>query len=98
MQEEIDFDVLGTSGDNKRKLARLSMEESTIHRSVHAVNGDTRWTIMGEVEESFIALYVGHHLENPFKEFATLRQSRSVEEFVELFIFELLSSQVVHVP
>jgi len=53
---------------------------------------------MGEVEESFIALYVGHHLENPFKEFATLRQSRSVEEFVELFIFELLSSQVVHVP
>jgi len=98
MQEEIYFDVLGAPGDNKRKLARLSMEGSTIHRSVHVVNGDARWIIMGEVVESLIPLYVGRHLENPFKEFATLRQTRSVEEFVEPFVFELLSSQVVHVP
>lgn len=89
MQEEIYFDVLGTPGDNKRKLARLSMEGSTIHRSVHAVDGDARWIIMEVVEESLIALYVGRHLENPFKEFATFRQTRSVEEFVEPSVFEL---------
>jgi hypothetical protein len=53
---------------------------------------------MEVVEESLIALYVGRHLENPFKEFATFRQTRSVEEFVEPFVFELPSSQVVHVP
>jgi hypothetical protein len=51
---------------------------------------------MGEVEELLIALYVGRHIENPFKEFT--RPSRNVEECVEPFVFELLSSQVVHVP
>lgn len=45
-----------------------------------------------------IPLYVGRHLENPFNEFATLRQTMSIEEFVEPFFFELLSSQEVHVP
>jgi hypothetical protein len=44
---------------------------------------------MEVVEESLIALYVGRHLENPFKEFATFRQTRSVEEFVEPSVFEL---------
>ena len=43
-----------------------------------------------------IARYGGRRLENPFEELSTLRQTGSVEEFVEAF--ELLSSQVGRLP
>ncbi|MCH87660.1 RNA-directed DNA polymerase (Reverse transcriptase), partial [Trifolium medium] len=49
-----------------------------------------------KLKKSLIARYGGRRLENPFEELSTLRQSGSVEEFVEAF--ELLSSQVGRLP
>jgi hypothetical protein len=92
---EIYFDVQNTTDDMKVKLARLSMEGSTIHwfNLLMETEDDLSWE---KLKKGLIARYGGRRLENPFEELATLKQSGSVEEFVEAF--ELLSSQVGRLP
>lgn len=79
----------------KVKLARLSMEGSTIHwfNLLMETEDDLPWE---KLKKGLIARYGGRRLENPFEELATLKQSGNVEEFVEAF--ELLSSQVGCLP
>ncbi|PNY16937.1 retrotransposon-related protein [Trifolium pratense] len=92
---EIYFDVQGTLDDMRVKLARLSMEGSTIHwfNLLMETEDDLSWE---KLKKALIARYGGRRLENPFEELATLKQSGTVEEFVESF--ELLSSQVGRLP
>ncbi|XP_050874662.1 uncharacterized protein LOC127077172 [Lathyrus oleraceus] len=92
---EIYFDVQNTSDDMRVKLARLSMEGSTIHwfNLLMETKDELSWEKM---KRALIARYGGRRLENPFEELSTLRQKGSVEEFVEAF--ELLSSQVGRLP
>lgn len=77
------------------KLARLSMESSTIHwfNLLMETEDELSWE---KLKRALIARYGGRRLENPFEELSTLRQTGSVEEFVEAF--ELLSSQVGRLP
>lgn len=92
---EIYFDVQNTPDDMRVKLSRLSMEGSTIHwfNLLLETEDDLSWE---KLKKALIARYGGRRLENPFEELSTLRQTRSVEEFVEAF--ELLSSQVGRLP
>lgn len=92
---EIYFDVQNTSDDMRVKLARLSMEGSTIHwfNLLMETEDELSWE---KLKRALIARYGGRRLENPFEELLTLRQKGSVEEFVEAF--ELLSSQVGRLP
>lgn len=92
---EIYFDVQNTSDDMRVKLARLSMEGSTIHwfNLLMETEDELSWE---KLKRALIARYGGRRLENPFEELSTLRQKGSVEEFVEAF--ELLSSQVGRLP
>ncbi|GAU10872.1 hypothetical protein TSUD_424570, partial [Trifolium subterraneum] len=77
------------------KLARLSMEGSTIHwfNLLMETEDDLSWE---KLKRSLIARYGGRRLENPFEELSTLKQQGTVEEYVEAF--ELLSSQVGRLP
>lgn len=77
------------------KLARLSMEGSTVHwfNLLMETEDELSWE---KLKRALIARYGGRRLENPFEELSTLRQTGSVEEFVEAF--ELLSSQVGRLP
>ena len=90
-QAEIYFDVQNTTDEMRVKLARLSMEGSTIHwfNLLMETKDNLSWE---KLKRGLIARYGGRRMENPFEELATLKQSGSVEEFVEAF--ELLSSQV----
>ncbi|PNX70933.1 pentatricopeptide repeat-containing protein, partial [Trifolium pratense] len=92
---EIYFDVQQTPDEMRVKLARLSMEGPTIHwfNLLMETEDFLSWE---KLKKSLIARYGGRRLENPFEELATLKQSGSVEEFVEAF--ELLSSQVGRLP
>ncbi|XP_057428622.1 uncharacterized protein LOC130722049 isoform X1 [Lotus japonicus] len=92
---EIYFDVQGTPDELRVKLARLSMEGSTIHwfNMLRETEDELSWE---KLKRALIARYGGRRLENPFEELLTLRQRGSVEEFVEAF--ELLSSQVGRLP
>jgi hypothetical protein len=92
---EIYFDVQNTSEEMKVKLARLSMEGSTIHwlNLLLETEDELSWD---KLKKALIARYGGRRLENPFEELSTLQQTGSVEEFVEAF--ELLSSQVGRLP
>jgi hypothetical protein len=92
---EIYFDVQNTTEEMKVKLARLSMEGSTIHwfKLLLETEDELTWV---KLKKALIARYGGRRLENPFEELSTLRQTGSVEEFVEAF--ELLSSQVGRLP
>ena len=92
---EIYFDVQNTTDEMRVKLARLSMEGSTIHwfNLLMETEDNLSWE---KLKKGLIAQYGGRRLENPFEELATLKQSGSVEEFVEAF--ELLSSQVGQLP
>ncbi|MCI06138.1 retrotransposon gag protein, partial [Trifolium medium] len=87
---EIYFDVQNTADEMRVKLARLSMEGSTIHwfNLLLETEDDLSWE---KLKKGLIARYGGRRLENPFEELSTLRQTGSVEEFIEAF--ELLSSQ-----
>lgn len=92
---EIYFDVQNTTDKMRVKLARLSMEGSTIHwfNLLMETEDELSWEKLKRV---LIARYGGRRLENPFEELSTIRQKGSVEEFVEAF--ELLSSQVGRLP
>lgn len=92
---EIYFDVQNTPDEMRVKLSRLSMEGSTIHwfNLLRETEDDLSWEIL---KRALIARYGGRRLENPFEELSTLRQTGTVEEFVEAF--ELLSSQVGRLP
>lgn len=92
---EIYFDVQNSADDMRVKLARLSMEGSTIHwfNLLMETEDALSWE---KLKRTLIARYGGRRLENPFEELSTLRQKGSVEEFVEAF--ELLSSQVGRLP
>ena len=92
---EIYFDVQNTSKEMCVKLVRLSMEGSTIHwfNLLMETEDELSWE---KLKRALIARYGGRWLENPFEELSTLRQTGSVEEFVEAF--ELLSSQVGRLP
>lgn len=92
---EIYFDVQNTSEDMRVKLSRLSMEGATIHwfNLLMETEDDLTWE---KLKKALIARYGGRRLENPFEELSTLKQTGSVEEFVEAF--ELLSSQVGRLP
>ncbi|MCI08148.1 retrotransposon gag protein, partial [Trifolium medium] len=92
---EIYFDVQNTSEDMKVKLSRLSMEGPTIHwfNLLLETEDDLTWV---KLKKALIARYGGRRLVNPFEELSTLKQTGSVEEFVEAF--ELLSSQVGRLP
>lgn len=92
---EIYFDVQNTPEEMRVKLSRLSMEGSTIHwfNLLMETEDDLSWE---KLKKALIARYGGRRLENPFEELSTLRQTGSVEEFVEAF--ELLSSQVGRLP
>ncbi|MCI07310.1 pentatricopeptide repeat-containing protein, partial [Trifolium medium] len=92
---EIYFDVQQTPDEMRVKLARLSMEGPTIHwfNLLMETEDFLSWE---KLKKSLIARYGGRRLENPFEELAMLKQSGSVEEFVEAF--ELLSSQVGRLP
>ncbi|XP_058771346.1 uncharacterized protein LOC131644773 [Vicia villosa] len=92
---EIYFDVQNTSEEMKVKLCRLSMEGATIHwfNLLLETEDDLSWE---KLKKALIARYGGRPLENPFEELSTLRQTGSVEEFIEAF--ELLSSQVGRLP
>ena len=85
------FDVQNTTDEMRVKLARLSMEGSTIHwfNLLMETEDNLSWE---KLKRGLIARYGGRRMENPFEELATLKQSGNVEEFVEAF--ELLSSQV----
>ncbi|MCH91412.1 retrotransposon gag protein [Trifolium medium] len=88
---EIYFDVQQTPDEMRVKLLRLSMEGPTIHwfNLLMQTEDHLSWE---KLKKSLIVRYGGRRLENPFEELMTLKQSGSVEEFVEAF--ELLSSQV----
>ncbi|CAJ2649147.1 unnamed protein product [Trifolium pratense] len=92
---EIYFDVQQTADDMRVKLSRLSMEGPTIHwfNLLMETEDNLSWE---KLKKALIARYGGMRLENPFEELSTLRQTGSVEEFVEAF--ELLSSQVGRLP
>lgn len=92
---EIYFDVQNTTEEMRVKLARLSMEGSTIHwfNLLMETEDNLSWE---KLKKSLIARYGGRRLENPFEELSTLKQTGNVEEFVEAF--ELLSSQVGRLP
>ncbi|CAJ2651202.1 unnamed protein product [Trifolium pratense] len=92
---EIYFDVQNTSDEMRVKLARLSMEGPTIHwfNLLRETEDDLSWE---KLKKALIARYGGRRLENPFEELATLKQTGSVEDYVEAF--ELLSSQVGRLP
>ncbi|PNY15662.1 retrotransposon-related protein [Trifolium pratense] len=92
---EIYFDVQHTTEEMKVKLARLSMEGSTIHwfNLLLETEDDLSWI---KLKKALIARYGGRRLENPFEELSALKQTGSVEEYVEAF--ELLSSQVARLP
>jgi hypothetical protein len=92
---EIYFDVQQTTDQMRVKLARLSMEGATIHwfNLLLETEDELTWA---KLKKSLIARYGGRRLENPFEELSTLKQTGSVEEFVEAF--ELLSSQVSRLP
>ncbi|PNY13662.1 retrotransposon-related protein [Trifolium pratense] len=92
---EIYFDVQNTVDEMRVKLARLSMEGSTIHwfNLLMETEDDLSWE---KLKRALIARYGGRRLENPFEELSTLKQRGTVEEFVESF--ELLSSQVGRLP
>lgn len=92
---EIYFDVQKTSEEMRVKLARLSMEGTTIHwfNLLMETEDELSWE---KLKKALIARYGGRRLENPFEELSTLRQKRGVEEYVEAF--ELLSSQVGKLP
>ncbi|XP_045802278.1 uncharacterized protein LOC123895846 [Trifolium pratense] len=92
---EIYFDVQGTIDEMKVKLSRLSMEGSTIHwfNLLLETEDELSWE---KLKRAMIARYEGRRLENPFEELSALRQTGSVEEYVEAF--ELLSSQVGRLP
>ncbi|MCH86025.1 Ty3/gypsy retrotransposon protein, partial [Trifolium medium] len=92
---EIYFDVQNTTDDMRVKLARLSMEGSTIHwfNLLMETEDELSWE---KLKRALIARYGGRRLENPFEELSTLQQKGTVEEFVESF--ELLSSQVGRLP
>lgn len=92
---EIYFDVQNTSEEMRVKLARLSMEGATIHWFNLLMETEDQLT-WEKLKKSLIARYGGRRLENPFEELSTLKQTGSVEEFVEAF--ELLSSQVGRLP
>ncbi|MCH82977.1 Ty3/gypsy retrotransposon protein, partial [Trifolium medium] len=92
---EIYFDVQQTPDEMRVKLSRLSMEGPTIHWFNLLMETEDHLT-WEKLKKSLIARYGGRRLENPFEELSTLRQSGSVEEFVEAF--ELLSSQVGRLP
>jgi hypothetical protein len=92
---EIYFDVQQTPDPLRVKLSRLSMEGPTIHWFNLLMETEDQLT-WEKLKKSLIARYGGRRLENPFEELATLRQTGSVEEFVESF--ELLSSQVGRLP
>ncbi|CAJ2641852.1 unnamed protein product [Trifolium pratense] len=88
---EIYFNVQQTADDMRVKLSRLSMEGPTIHwfNLLMETEDNLSWE---KLKKALIERYGGRRLENPFEELSTLRQTGSVEEFVEAF--ELLSSQV----
>ncbi|MCI18277.1 pentatricopeptide repeat-containing protein, partial [Trifolium medium] len=92
---EIYFDVQKTPDEMRVKLSRLSMEGPTIHwfNLLLETEDDLSWE---KLKRSLITRYGGRRLENPFEELSTLRQTGSVEEFVEAF--ELLSSQMGRLP
>ncbi|MCI04942.1 retrotransposon gag protein, partial [Trifolium medium] len=92
---EIYFDVQQTPEEMRVKLSRLSMEGPTIHwfNLLMETEDHLSWE---KLKKALIARYGGRRLENPFEELSTLRQTGSVEEFVEAF--ELLSSQVGRLP
>ncbi|PNX91472.1 pentatricopeptide repeat-containing protein [Trifolium pratense] len=92
---EIYFDVQNTSDEMRVKLARLSMEGSTIHwfNLLMETEDDLSWE---KLKRALIVRYGGRRLENPFEELSTLQQKGTVEEFVESF--ELLSSQIGRLP
>lgn len=92
---EIYFDVQNTPDEMRVKLSRWSMEGSTIHwfNLLLETEDDLSWD---KLKKALIARYGGRRLENPFEELSTLRQTGSVEAFVEAF--ELLSSQVGRLP
>ncbi|GAU37038.1 hypothetical protein TSUD_207440 [Trifolium subterraneum] len=92
---EIYFEVQNTLDEMRVKLARLSMEGPTIHwfNLLLETEDDLSWE---KLKTALIARYGGRRLENPFEELSTLRQTGSVEDFVEAF--ELLSSQVGKLP
>ncbi|MCI04716.1 retrotransposon gag protein, partial [Trifolium medium] len=92
---EIYFDVQNTPDEMRVKLSRLSMEGSTIHwfNLLLETEDNLSWE---KLKKALIARYGGRRLENPFEELSTLRQTGTVEEFVEAF--ELLSSQVGRLP
>jgi hypothetical protein len=92
---EIYFDVQNTADDMRVKLARLSMEGSTIHWFNLLMETEDLLT-WERLKKALIARYGGRRLENPFEELSTLKQTGTVEEFTEAF--ELLSSQVGRLP
>ncbi|MCI29512.1 retrotransposon gag protein, partial [Trifolium medium] len=69
---EIYFDVQGTVDEMRVKLARLSMEGSTIHwfNLLMETEDDLSWE---KLKKALIARYGGRRLENPFEELATLK-------------------------
>ncbi|GAU35803.1 hypothetical protein TSUD_155780 [Trifolium subterraneum] len=92
---EIYFDVQNTMEEMKVKLSRLSMEGPTIHwfNLLLEAEDNLSWV---KLKKALIARYGGRRLENPFEELSTLKQTGSVEDYVESF--ELLSSQVGRLP
>ncbi|CAI8608692.1 unnamed protein product [Vicia faba] len=89
---EIYFDVQNTHDNMRLKLTRLSMEGSTIHWFNLLMETDNELS-REKLMKAQITRYRGRRLENPFEELSILRQTGSVEEFVEAL--ELLSSQIM---
>ncbi|PNX78598.1 pentatricopeptide repeat-containing protein [Trifolium pratense] len=79
---KIYFDVQNTPDALRVKLSRLSVDGPTIHwfNLLLETEDDLSWE---KLKKSLIARYGGRRLENPFEELSTLRQTGSVEEFVE---------------
>lgn len=92
---DIYFNIQNTPEDVKLKFAMLSMEGSPIHWFNLLM--ETENELSGKkLKKVLIARYGGLRLENPFEELSTIRQTGSVEEFVEAF--KLLSSQFGCLP
>ncbi|KAK2455764.1 hypothetical protein QL285_003186 [Trifolium repens] len=89
------FEVQETSEEVKVRLAKLSMEGTTIHwfNLLRDTENNLTWT---RLKQALIERYGGRQSDNPFEELKDLQQIGDVEEYITEF--EYISSQVARLP
>jgi hypothetical protein len=89
------FEVQGTSEEVKVRLAKLSMEGTTIHwfNLLRDTKNNLTWT---RLKQALIERYGGRQSDNQFEELKDLQQIGDVEEYI--IEYEYISSQVARLP